>query len=248
MVARQLRARGIARRTRARRDGARPARAVRSRGTRGARVRRRCASDRLGPDDLAAVHGRAHLQRARASRRRARARRRHRFRLPGRGARRARGRGALDRADPRARRAGARHARRRRLRRTRPRARRRRDARAPGARALRRDRRRRRGAGSPALALRPAHAARPARRPGRRLAGPDSWSWSSNRPKAPQSPAPSHVASFRSSAPRASPPPEICDASAWSGRMEPWGLSLQWRHCSSRCGIAGAGSVSRWTR
>ena len=130
----------------------------------------------------------------------------------------------------------------------RARARRRRDARAPGARALRRDRRGRRRAGPAALALRPARAARPARRPGRRLAGPDSWRSSSNRRKAPQSPAASRVASFRSSAPRASRPTEVCGASARSGRMKPWGLSLQWRHCSSRCGIAGAGLVSRWTR
>ena len=62
------------------------------------RVRGRRPADRRGPDDLPAVHGRPHLRGARAARGRARARRRYRLRLPGRGARGARGRGAHDRA------------------------------------------------------------------------------------------------------------------------------------------------------
>ena len=65
------------------------------------------------PDDLPAVHGRAHLRAARPARRRARARRRHGLRLPGRGTRRARRRGAHDRAGPGARGKRAREPRRR---------------------------------------------------------------------------------------------------------------------------------------
>ena len=67
------------------------------------RIRRRRAADRRRADDLAAVHGRAHLRAARAAWWRAGARRRHRLGLSGRGARRARRRGAHDRTDPGAR-------------------------------------------------------------------------------------------------------------------------------------------------
>ena len=75
-----------------------PARALRPRAAARPGVRRRGPCDRARPDDLAAVHGRAHLRGARAARRRARARRRHRVRLPGRRAGRAGGGGAHDRA------------------------------------------------------------------------------------------------------------------------------------------------------
>ena len=98
MVESQLRAPGHRRRARARRDGARSAGALRPRAVPRPGLRRRGAPDRRGPDDLAAVHGRADLRDARTARRRAGARRRHRLRLPGRRARRARRRGAHDRA------------------------------------------------------------------------------------------------------------------------------------------------------
>ena len=65
-------------RARARRDGARAARALRAGRAAGGGVRRCRAADRRRPDDLAAVHGRADLRAARAARRGAGPRRRHR--------------------------------------------------------------------------------------------------------------------------------------------------------------------------
>ena len=108
MVDEQIYAPRHRRRARARGDGARSARALRAGGAARPRLRRRRAADRRRADDLAAVHGRAHLRRARPARRRACARRRHGLGLPGRRARRAGGRGALDRADSGAGGAGAR--------------------------------------------------------------------------------------------------------------------------------------------
>ena len=89
MVERQLRGRDIVDERGAAGDGASAARAVRARGGAAPRLRRRGAAVGPRPDDLPAVHGRAHLRGAGAARRRAGARRRHGLRLPGRSAGRA---------------------------------------------------------------------------------------------------------------------------------------------------------------
>ncbi len=106
MVELQLRARDIVDERVLQAMETRPPRALRSSGGAAARVRGRGATDRLRPDHLPAVHGRAHLRGARAHGLGARARRRYRLRLPGRRARRARRRGGHDRAHPGARRRG----------------------------------------------------------------------------------------------------------------------------------------------
>ena len=71
-------------------DGDGAARGVHRRRRPQARLRGHPRPDRLGPDDLAAVHGRAHLRGGRGPAGPPRARRRHRLGLPGRRARRAR--------------------------------------------------------------------------------------------------------------------------------------------------------------
>ena len=103
MVEQQLRNRDVADERVLDSDGTCAAARLRPRGAPRPRLRRRGAADRLRPDDLAAVHGRPNLRGALAARGRAGPRRRHRLGLPGRGARRARGRGAHDRAAPGAR-------------------------------------------------------------------------------------------------------------------------------------------------
>ena len=72
-------------------DGDGAARGVHRRRRPQARLRGHPHPDRLGPDDLAAVHGRAHLRGGRRPAGRPRARRRHRLGLPGGRARRAGG-------------------------------------------------------------------------------------------------------------------------------------------------------------